>query len=207
MMTTAPTKYTIEFMGPPSSPMGSAPSAYGRCSVFVDRWGSVARGAVSPGASESMQSQIQPGRPGARPAHRLLNRGVGRTAVLHLRGGVAALRPRSRSASDPSDGDAAGPRDRGRSSFGDSGLEGGGLEAEERCGAGRAADPSVGQVQCGSEEEYRVGSTEAAVQHKRHITAGRLRPGGQRSSWLVLVKPPLEDFAPCAVSRGPLGPA
>ena len=143
MMTTAPTRYTIEFMEPPSSPTGSQSS---RVSGAVGSWTDEApshRGAVSPGASESMQSQIQPGRPGARPAHRLLNRGVGRTAVLHLRGGVAALRPRSRSASDPSDGDAAGPRDRGRSSFGDSGLEGGGLEAEERCGAGWAADPST----------------------------------------------------------------
>lgn len=153
-----------------------------------------------------MQSQIQPARRRARRTGSRLNRGVGRKTVLNLRGGVDENRPRSRSTSDPSDGGGAVKRDRGRPSFRDSGLRGGGLEAEERRGAGRAADRSAGQVQCGSEEERCVGSAEAPVQDKRHITAGRLRPGGQRSSWLVLVKPPLEDFAPYAVSRGLQGP-
>ena len=175
------------------------------CLGLVAEW-PVARGVVSPGVPWSMQSQIQPARRGARRTRSHLNRGVGRKAVLNRRGGANGNRPRSRSASDPSDGEAAVQRDRWRPSLPDSGLEGDGLEAEERRGARRAADTSVGQVECGSEEERRVGSAEAPVQDKRHITAGRLRPGGQRSSWLGLVKPPLEDFAPCAVSRRSPGP-
>ena len=153
----------------------------------------VPRAPLVPGVCNA-RSSPRAGGPG--PARRLLNRGVGRTAVRNLRGGVAFIRPRSRSASDPSDGDAAVSRDRGRRRGPASGLEGGGLEAEERRGVRRAADTSVGQVQCGSEEEPRLGSTEAPVQDKRHITAGRQRPGGQRRSWLVLVKLPPEDFAP-----------
>jgi len=172
------------------------------CRGLVDRRGPGARGAVSPRAPWSMQSQIQSARWGARRTGRLSNRGVGRKAVLNLCGGTNEKRTRSRSDSDSSDGEAAVQRDRGRPSIRDSGLQGGGLEAEERRGARRAADTSVGQVQCGSEEERRVGSAEAPVQDKRHVTAGRLRPGGQRSSWWVLVKPPPEDFAPCAASRG-----
>jgi hypothetical protein len=55
--------------------------------------------------------------PGAAARAGRWNRRLGRDAVLTRRGGPAEHRPRSRSASDPSDGGGAAERDRGRSSF------------------------------------------------------------------------------------------
>src|SRR4030042_437813 len=96
MMTTAPTTYTIEFMGPPSSQAGSQPSpAIGALESWTGGAPSpgrvrralarpAARGAPAPGAPESMQGQIQPARRGADVLSVLLNWVVGGDAVLNL---------------------------------------------------------------------------------------------------------------------------
>ena len=85
----------------------------------------------------------------------LLNQVVGCEVVLPLSGETEENRPRSRSHSDPSDGGGALQRGRWSLSFLVSGLEGDGREVAERRGARRAADPSVGPVQHGSDRRAR----------------------------------------------------
>ena len=91
-MTTAPTRYTIELIGSPSSQPDLQPSAGGWC-----------RGQIGPSDLTSMQCRIQPARRVLAARAGLWKRGVGGAAGRPLSGGPAAIRPRSRSASKPSD--------------------------------------------------------------------------------------------------------
>ena len=125
MMTTAPTTYTIELMRSPSSQADSQPFA---CGWSVDR--------SAPGAHSSMQGQIQPARRGLAVHTGLWKWGVGGAAGRPLGDGSAAIRPRSRSASDLSDGEGTRSADGGHPSFHESGRAGG--AACRRRGTGRA---------------------------------------------------------------------
>ena len=141
MMTTAPTRYTIEFMEPPSSPTGSQPSR-GGCVALGSSTGEAL--AVRP-RRRVPRCSLEYAKPDSSP------RAGGPDALAALEsggwmtcGGPESLRRSRREPHeiseplDRSDGGIASARTR-EAEFLDSGLQGGGLEAEQRGGAARAA--------------------------------------------------------------------
>ena len=126
-MTTAPTRYTIELMSPPSSPSGAPPSACGWCRRVVDRGGPApARRAGAPVLSRVCKARSSPGVRGPTRSQPFQIRMLPMLLLQDVRGEIGGSRTICRSNSERSEGAMADRR-------GVAGPVGGALA---RCGLG-----------------------------------------------------------------------